>query len=856
VGGATPPVNTATVIGQGPNGPVGPDSDTAVIDPAPQPDPELQLVKSVVPGPNGDCPTDFDASLLGDGEPLLFTNGDTITYCVNVRNVGGNDATDVVVTDDQAPAPIELGTVAVGEQARGQYDVVDADDTTPLVNTATVTGVGPNGPTAPQTDTAVIEPLPAILEIVKTAVKGPLGQCPSFDDGVVGLGDPLPLQYTDVVTYCLTIKNTGGNDASGVTITDEQASPSVFEIGLLAAGDEATRSFDLTIDADTEENNIAVVNGVGPRNADIPEDDDPAVITTSPLPDPVLEIVKTVVAAADDCPATFDDGVVGQGDPLSVDLDDFAKYCITVKNVGDGIATDVVISDDQAPEIYTFEVLNPGQEVSVSYTRQIGLASDLLNTAVVTGEGPNGPTDPESDTSIVELVDTRSAGIALIHSVSKTEECVTEAKNLNSLAADRELLPITWCAKITNTGNVNLIDVVLEAPDISDEDIDVLAANDLELLAPLESAFIFVSGVIPDTGLISRAGVTGVPADGDGNPLEGVAIEPDVDNATVVEASIQIVTTVVAGADGDCAEATEVITVAPGDEVTWCYEVTNTGSTVLEVDEVTDSVLGISIPVPATAQRLPITASFTVKTTTTAQDPLEVKGDVKGQPIGFDDLPLEAPEVVDDDVAEILVPIADLSIVKTNSDNGPVRGGSILTYTLLVTNDGPGTALRVTVADSLPNGLTYRTIPDVDGWVCASDGDNRGFSCLKSEPMEPDTQETLTYEVAATGGTGNFSTQLVNTVTVSSPTPDPDPTDNTSESPTSITPPPITVVPPTAPPPPAPPAPPLNPEDPPDEVLGLVVTGAASNLLALLASAMMAIGGFLTVGARRSRDEE
>ncbi len=49
----------------------------------------------------------------------------------------------------------------------------------------------------------------------------------------------------------------------------------------------------------------------------------------------------------------------------------------------------------------------------------------------------------------------------------------------------------------------------------------------------------------------------------------------------------------------------------------------------------------------------------------------------------------------------------DLSIVKTASPPGLVLPGETITYTIQVTNDGPGAANNVTVTDDLPTGVTY-----------------------------------------------------------------------------------------------------------------------------------------------------
>ena len=50
---------------------------------------------------------------------------------------------------------------------------------------------------------------------------------------------------------------------------------------------------------------------------------------------------------------------------------------------------------------------------------------------------------------------------------------------------------------------------------------------------------------------------------------------------------------------------------------------------------------------------------------------------------------------------------ADMAIVKTASPNSSVAEGDPLTYTLVVTNNGPASATDVTVTDPLPSAVTY-----------------------------------------------------------------------------------------------------------------------------------------------------
>jgi uncharacterized repeat protein (TIGR01451 family) len=853
---ATPLENTATVTGQGPNGPVGPAEDTAVITTTPQPDPVLEIVKTVIPGPAGDCPAAFDAAGLGDGDALVVTYGDTVTYCVNVRNVGERAATDVVVNDAQAPAPIELGTIDVDGQASGSYDVVVSDQT-PVQNTATATGQGPNGPVGPVSDTAVITPGDPVLEIVKTVVAGPNGECPSFADGVPGVGTPLGVQFTETVTYCIAVRNTGANDATNVVITDPQA-PGPFDIGVLPVNAERIRSYDVVIDADTPETNVATVTGDGP-NGPIDPVEDPAEVTTSPLPDPVLEIVKTVLPGPGATCPSFGEGAVGEGDALSVEAGETVTYCISIRNTGEIEAQDVVISDDQAPESpYDMGTLAIDEVKTISYDVLITETSPLTNVAVGTGQGPNGPTDPVEDPAVI---DTRSVSIALIHSVSKADEdCETVAKNLNSLVANREELDITWCAEIQNNGNVPLTDVVLTAPRIGDGEQITVTAGDAVLL-PGETIFLPIPGQIPDRGVISSASVQANPSDADGNVLTDLPRVRDDDNAEVREASIDLDTTVVEGANGDCTRASEVIEVLPNADVTWCFAITNTGAIDLEVERVTDPDLGVTAIVPEDQRILRVGRTIFVQANDLAdldEDELVIDADVRGQPLDFDGTALQAPEVEDIDPARIVIPEADLQIVKTVSNPGPTTIDTPIAYTLTITNNGPDAARGVVVTDTLPVGMSYVSLPDDDDWACSLDADQSGFRCLKATNLPAEESVVLTY-VATTNVLAPANSQLENVATVGADTPDPDPTNNEDTA--------ITTTPRPAPTGPTPrslpedPGPFTLPEPPevvppPDEVLGLAITGAASNLLTLISAVMLSIGGLFTIGARRARDED
>ena len=884
VGLDTPAINTATADGDGPTGGLDEVSDTAVIAVSALPEPELEIVKTVLPGPDATCPSFVDG-VAGAGAALPVFVGDTVTFCVSVRNTGPGGASNVVVTDAQAQAPFQIGALGSGAQRTVSYDVVVGLDT-PAINTATADGDGPTGGLDEVSDTAVIAvsalPEPE-LEIVKTVLPGPDATCPSFVDGVAGAGAALPVFVGDTVTFCVSVRNTGPGGASNVVVTDAQAQ-APFQIGALGSGAQRTVSYDVVVGLDTPAINTATADGDGPTGR-LDEVSDTAMIDPRPQPDPVLNVVKTVVRGpAGNCPG-YGQAISGLGEALKVEIGDTVTFCVSVRNTGPTEAHNVVISDEQAMRPFQIGTLAPGATQDRSYDVVVKQDTPRLNIAVATGEGPNGEMPPDDDDAHIN-----PASIRLVHTVVRTDrDCDDTVRDVDVLVVDLVGLTVNWCYRITNTGAVPLTNVLLGSPDIGFTSLNALAnagnsfiigpSGELVrvdvaplsadgyavakaeparvVLLPGETISVTVTSSIPGGGLASEADVVADPSDAAGQLL-GFAPVRDVDEAEVGEGLIKLDKLVARGADADCAGASEVLTVPAGDPVTWCFVVTNVGTLDLRVTEVVDETLNVTVRVPSSLEVLAPAASFTLSVSTRAPGAITNLASVEGTALDDDaDAIEQAPIVRDDDTARLRVPLANLTLVKEVSDRGPVAQGAVLTYTLRVTNEGPGIAEGTSVVDVLSAGLTYVSLPSAADWACALDGLDR-FRCVKGSAMQPGTAQLLTYTVRLDAGA--FGATLVNRATVMSTTDESDTTDNTDDDRTTTRPrvvadPPIER-PPDYPGPFSQPNPPPN--DPPDEVSpdevqGLAFTGSTSSSLGLLAAAMVAFGGVMTVGARRSR---
>ncbi len=128
---------------------------------------------------------------------------------------------------------------------------------------------------------------------------------------------------------------------------------------------------------------------------------------------------------------------------------------------------------------------------------------------------------------------------------------------------------------------------------------------------------------------------------------------------------------------------------------------------------------------------------------------------------------------------------ADLVIDKFHA--GDFTVGSSNTWTIEVTNDGPGIAAApVRVVDELPEGVTFEAV-DGDEWDCALSG--RTLTCdyvdAVGTPVAMAVDARSSLDVTVVAELGSVPT-VTNTASVSSPTLDPDGVNNVDADPTNV----------------------------------------------------------------------
>jgi len=136
------------------------------------------------------------------------------------------------------------------------------------------------------------------------------------------------------------------------------------------------------------------------------------------------------------------------------------------------------------------------------------------------------------------------------------------------------------------------------------------------------------------------------------------------------------------------------------------------------------------------------------------------------------------------DVATV-VSSADLSVTNAGSPN-PVAAGSTITYTQVVSNNGPSAADNATLVSTIPANTTFVSLAAPSGWSCITPvvGFTGNVVCSNSD-LAGSMAATFSIVVKVTTGTAN-GTVITETASVSSSASDPNSTNNTANASTVV----------------------------------------------------------------------
>ncbi|MDO6590181.1 MULTISPECIES: DUF7507 domain-containing protein [Rhodobacterales] len=673
------------------------------------------------------------------GAPDPAEEGASIPYTIVATNTGEQTLNNVAITDPQlgaltcAPTPAPV-TLAPDEAltCTGSYLVTqdDIDDqtvgdamTAVFTNTATATANDPFGvaldPVSDDADHPLDPALPE-LTILKELIPDPAA-------------DPAYENVGDVLRFRMTVTNTGNTTINAIEVTDSLVA-GTCDIATLAPGDQdLTCLFDYVVeqsDIDAGEVlNTGIVTGQPANPGADPVENTDDFTSPGPLQTPSLEVVKA---------GTLDlgaDGIATVGDTIT--------YEITVTNTGNVTITDTVVEDevvepltyaaaDDADGNSTIDTLAPGDSavVTATYTLDqddIDLGT-VTNTAAATGSDPNG--DDVMDTSdSADPNDGAGDDDPTVTDIPRTPGMIIE----KTASADLDVVEgtiLTYTYDVTNMGNVTLEDITLVDEHVSASGVAFLdfspGGNVVDTLLPGEMATLTATYTVTQDDIDAGADLTNTvtaTSTGPAGTTGPTATDDEVVDLADRTPGIEIEKLV--------SEDTDVTV---GTELTYTYNVENTGNVTLEnvtLDDQHASATGTSaltiapnagvIATLAPDEIVTLTATYIV-----TQEDIDAGTDLTNVVTVTTESPDGTTPPTDSDNA--VVDLADsapgIEAIKTvQSQTGSAEGDQIV-FEIVVANTGNVTLDAVTLTDTLrrADGTPITPVP-APVWDTVDDGD-------------------------------------------------------------------------------------------------------------------------------------
>ncbi len=460
-------------------------------------------------------------------------------------------------------------------------------------------------------------------------------------------------------------------------------------------------------------------------------------------------------------------------------------YTMAVSNAGPSNATGVLVTDTLASSL-TFVSASPGcvpsgktlicaigalaasgnRAITVTVTPTAAAVGTLINTAVVSGN--------EADSNSTNNTATASTTVLPKTDLSVGQSSTPTPALLGNL--------LTYAVVVANNGPSAATGVVLT---------DTLPAGVTLASAP--------AGCVPLANVLTCAigAVTGgsrvtttltVTPTATGVITNGVSVTGNEFDPNAANNSNSLSTTVVRAADLSLTQTRVPGLVLVGDTVTYTLVLANSGPSDATNVVLTDTLQGHVILSSATPSQgncngtsLIVCSLGTLGHGTTATLTVVVKTTVEEVII--------STATVTSDVADpflanntttlrTAVNPVDLSLSKVGSP-ALVMAGQRLTYTLVVTNNGPLPGTNIVLTDSLPASVNLASITPSPGTSCA------GVSTVVCSMGDMSVGMAATVTLAVTP---TVSGMVVNTASVTADEPDPDPTNNTATATNSVNP--------------------------------------------------------------------
>ena len=751
--------NTVRIGDDGRNGPDANPGDNVATDTTPvAAAPDLQISKT-------------------DGG-ISTTPGGTVVYTLVYTNTGNIDSGNVTLTET-LPANAAFSSAASALTVWTQIGSSNQYTT----NVGAVAGLGGTG--VARFGVVVQTPMPSGVRAISNVVgigddgrSGPdsnLGNNTGSDSTPVIAHPDLAITKTDgrttvvpgdVLTYVVSVSNTGNQNATGVVVTDAlpawvafvNASDGgintngtvVWQIGSLAGGSSVTRLVSVRVNASVPSGVTAITNTVTVADDGVNGVDSTPANNTSQDVD-VVEVAPDLVIDKNDggLPRITPNGLV--------------TYTLTVSNVGNQDATGVVVTD-VVPANTTFGTGPAGWNCAagapagtacsfaigplpVGAITQVTLSvrvvdplpagvARILNTATVGDDGANGPMpNPEHRTDTIQTPQTSQPNLALsktdggvtarpgdtvIYTLSYTNTgdigstgvMITETLPANSIFNATASAPANW----QQVGGTN--QYVLGVGGLAGNGGTGQALFAVRVVNPLPPGV----GAITNTAVIGDDGLNGTDSD----PADNVA---------------QDTTPILADPAFELAKRDGQTQVVPGQVLTYEIVLSNTGNQNASRGVVTDTLppevtlLTVSTGGVVNANQVvwtvgPMDAGssqfFTV--TVRVNSPLPAGAtlvvNTAVATLDFGAGPTPSQVVTDTDRIDA-APVLQISKMTDGNLVGP---NQLINYTVAYTNSGNIEATSVIITETVP---AFTTFAGGEGWSCAI-GSVAGTVCTQT----------------------------------------------------------------------------------------------------------------------------
>ncbi|MEL6122756.1 MAG: hypothetical protein AAFR14_03470, partial [Bacteroidota bacterium] len=635
------------------------------------PEPSVSIVKN---------PPVLSTDLDNSGD---ISAGDMITYTIVATNNGSANLSNVVESDTQlTPSSNACPLLTPGEACTlvGTYTVTASDITAGQIDNKAFVQTS-------QTPIDSAEVTQTLSDPSFTIVKSITSNSDTDQSMDVSPGDTL--------TYTVTLTNSGTSNLTTVTVNDPLLMPDQMSCSLLLPGQTCVLSGIYVIqqtDLGTTVSNTAT--------GDTDQTDSQIAQLDVNVPSAALAIQKSAPSISMDNDNSQD---ISPGDELT--------YIITATNTGDANLPDVTITDLLlSPSVENCGLLMSGMSCTLTGTyvvQESDLARGTITNRAMATAATNQPIDVR-DTVITPL-NTPSL------TITKFEPELTDDRDGSGDISEDDQL--TYRIKASNNGTANLSNV-----EVSD---NLLTPSSITcpIVAPGDSCVLVGTYDVTRSDVIlgqinNRAFATSNQTD----PLSDARVTPLPNPLLSIDKNL------VSNADGDASQDISV-----GDVLTYKVKSINTGSAGLTNMVVTDQKLTPmteTCPIVIPMDSCVLTGTYVVSV-----------GDLAGGRIDNQaTTTTDQLEPVRDNVT-LVVPEPSLTIEKSfvaNADgdaSGDISVGDILSYEIIVMNDGSANLSNVVVTDDLisPSSITCPLV--IPGETCVLTG----------------TYTVLTSDVAASG---------------------------------------------------------------------------------------------------------